>query len=169
MRLDPQIVLQQISNLKLSHPDIWDDGDEKLLTDCLQGETDIEEFLTVVVDRMLDASHMAGAQATRIAELEQRQTRFELREKAMRELAFKVMSSADVRKLELPEATLSIVKGQRKLIGDYTGDLDTFPAHLKKLKIELNRSAIKADLETGQTVPGFQLSNAEPHITVRTK
>lgn len=167
MRLDPQAVLQQISNLKLSHPDIWDDGDEKLLSDCLQGETDIEEFLAVVVDRMLDASHMAGAQATRIAELEQRQGRFEQREKVMRDLAFKVMSSADVRKLELSEATLSIVKGQRKLLGE--SDPNLLSTELVKIKREVNRAAVKAALETGQTVPGFLLSNSEPHLTVRTK
>lgn len=168
MRLDPAQVLQQIANLKIVYPEVWDDNDEKLLADCLEAETDINEFLIVLVDRMQDAAAFAGGIATRIAELELRQKRFEQREKAMRELAFKVMASAELVKAELPEATLSITKGQRKLMGD-CDDPSKIPATLRRVKIEPNRTAIKKELEAGGTVPGFYLSNAEPHLTVRTR
>lgn len=166
-RLDPAIVLQQIANLKLVYPDVWDDGEEKLLADCLEAETDINELLTVLVDRMQDAKSFAGGIAGRIAELELRQARFEQREKAMRDLAFKVMSAADVRKIEIAEATLSIANGQCKLIGEV--DPLTLPDHFRRMKFEADKKAIKAALENGVTVAGYELSNAEPHLTVRTK
>lgn len=167
MRFEAQEVLNQIAHLKLSHPDIWDDSDEQLLTDCLNGETEMNEFLANVVDRMQEASAFAGGIQTRMVELEERQGRFERREKAMRELAFKIMCAADVRKVELTEVTLVIAKGNRKLIGEV--DPNSLPDNLVRIKREPDKKAIKGELESGRAVPGYELSNAEPHLTVRTK
>lgn len=167
MRLDPSVVRQQIENLKITCPDTWEDGDEKLLTDVLAGETDLMEFLMIVEDQRQEATSMAAGIATRIAELGIRQERYERREKARRDLMFKLMSAADLRKAELPIATLSIRTGQRKLVGD--ADPLFVPEQFRRVKVDLDRVAIKKAIEEGATVIGFELSNGEPSISIRTK
>jgi hypothetical protein len=96
-----------------------------------------------------------------------RQERFERREKAMRAMEFKIMEAANIKKAELPEATLSIRNGQQKLIGE--PDLDFVPFEFIRVKREIDRNAIKEALKAGQTVTGFELSNAEPSLSIRTK
>jgi len=166
MRLDPNTVRQQIENLKVSYPEIWDEGDEKLLTDCLEAETDLNEFLRVVVDRMQDSAAMAGGIASRIAEQTIRQDRFVRREKAMRALAFKLLQAADLPKIELPEATLSIRKGTPKVI---ITDDDAIEPAFCKVSYTPDRTKIKEALDAGELVAGAQLSNGEPSLSVRSK
>lgn len=166
MRFDPAQVLLQISNLKLQFPDIWDDGDEQLLSDCLEAETTMHEFLRVVEDRRQDAASMAGGIASRIAELELRQKRLEHREQAMRVLAFKIMEAAELNKMELPEATLSIRNGVPKVI---ITDEAILPDILCRIKREPDKTKIKELLTKGNPVRGAELSNAEPYLQVRTR
>jgi vacuolar-type H+-ATPase subunit E/Vma4 len=168
MRLDAATIQQQITALLLAFPELADD--DQLRADMIEGETDVHDFLREVERRRQNATHMAGAIAGNIAELELRQERFTRREKGLRELMRKLMELADLRKVELPEATISMAKGQPKLIGgDDVGALYALPDKFVRIKRELDRAAIKTELAAGGRVPGFYLSNSEPHITIRTK
>ena len=61
-RLDPTFVRAQIALLRVTHPNIWDEGDEQLLADMLEGETGLHEFLAAVVRRRLtESSNLGGA------------------------------------------------------------------------------------------------------------
>lgn len=165
MRFDAAVIQQQITALLLAYPELAED--DQLRSDMIEGETDLHEFLRMVERQRQDATHLAGAIAGNIAELELRQERFTRRERGLRELMRKLMELADQRKIELPEATISLAKGQPKLMGDCdpAGLADNFC----RIKRELDRAAIKTELATGGTVPGFYLSNAEPHLIIRTK
>jgi hypothetical protein len=164
--LDPTFVKQQIANLKLIHPEIWDDEDGVLLVDMLTAETGVCELLNVVEDKRQNATAMAAGIASRIAELELRLDRYERREEAMRALEFKLMQAAEVKKLELPIATLSIRNGTQKVI---VTDDKLLPDVLCRIKREPDKTRIKEMLMGGQTVRGCELSNAEPTIAIRTK
>lgn len=164
MNLDPTVLRQQIENLKLACPQAWEDGDDVLLADMIEAQTSLREFLTVVVDRMRDAASMGGGIATRIAELELRQRRYEHRERAMRELAFKLMQAANVRKLELPEATLLIRNGSPHVI---VTDETLLEPKFIRTKTEVDKGAIRAALKNGERVNGAELSNSEPSLAVR--
>lgn len=166
MRLDPIQVQQQIANLKLTCPEAWDEGDDVLLTDMLTAETDIAEFLTVIEDRRQDATAMAAGLASRIAELDLRLRRYERREEAMRSLAFKVMQSAELKKMELDMATLSIRNTSPKVI---VTDDSLLPDILCKITRAPDKKQIKELLAAGQVVRGCELSNAEPTIAIHTK
>src|SRR6186997_1324764 len=107
-RLDPTFVRAQIEQLRLTHPGIWDDGDEQLLLDSLEGETDFHRFLAAVVRRICEAEALADGIDELFRAIKMRQERFERRSEAMRSLAFKLMQTAAVRKVELPLATLII-------------------------------------------------------------
>lgn len=165
-RLDAAFVLQQIDNLKREYPFIWDDGDDQLLTDCLSAETDFNEMLTVIVDRMRDAASMADGIASRVAELESRRDRYSRREQAMRVLAFKLMEFAELKKAELPEATLSIRNNPPKVL---ITDEDAIPDPFCRITRSPDKAKIKDSLTHGVPVQGAELSNSEPSLAIRTK
>jgi len=165
-RLDPTFVLAQIELLRLRYPNIWDEDDEVLLADSLEGETHLHEFLAVVVARMCDADAFAVGLNAMLNDLKERRDRFNDRYEAMRTLAFKVMTAADVRKLELAQATLSIRAGQPKVI---VTDEAALPENCIRIKREPDKIAIKEHLARGEPISGAELSNAEPTLAVRVK
>lgn len=163
--LDPRIIRQQIENLKLAYPEMVDDDEAWLMS--LESETGTNDFLTDIVRRIEDTKALVVGTKDRFEDLKARKERFEHRIEVLRELAFKVMHAADLAKLELPEATLSLRAGTPQLVGD--ADPKDLPDELCKISRDLNRTAIKDALKTGQTIPGFQLSNATPSLSIRIK
>ena len=167
-RLDPIFVRAQIDALRAAYPQIADDEDQWLLT--LESETDLREFLAVVVNRIYEADAFAeGAVASLeylISNSKARKQRFEQRGEAMRALAFKVMSVAAVRKVELPQGTLSIRAGQPKVI---IVDETALPPSCIRIRKEPDRIVIKEHLMRGDQVPGAELSNREDVLALRIK
>lgn len=165
MRLNPQVVRQQIENLKLLHPDLIEDDEAWALS--LESETDINALLTSIVRRIEDTKALVIGTKDRFEELKARKDRFEQRVDSLRDLAFKFMSAAELAKIELAEATLSIRKGQPQIVGE--PDPASLPDELCKIKREANRTAIKEALIHGAEIPGCQLSNGAPSIAIRVK
>jgi len=165
-RLDPTFVRAQIELLRVTHPGIWDAGDETLLADMLEGETDLHAFLATVVRRMLEAKAYADGIGDLIHEMNDRQARFEARGDAMRALAYRVMNWAEVRKLELPIATLSIRAGQPRVI---ITDEAQLPEQFVRVRREPDKHLIASHLKAGERVEGAELSNSEETLAVRTK
>lgn len=163
VRLD--LIRQEIANLGHRFPQLVEDADAWAIS--IESETSTFDVLRQIERRRQEAAAMAGALASNIAEIEVRQARFVEREKAMRSLAFRIMEIADLRKAEFPEATYSVRAGQQKVIGD--ADPRTMPAKYCRVKYELDKEKIKEALKAGQTVTGFELSNAEPSLSIRTK
>lgn len=165
MRLDPALIALQVSNLVLQHPELAEDA--ILRADMVEGETEAFDFLTLIVRAIEDAKALQAGTAERLEELKARKDRFGRRIEGLRELAFKIMQAADLAKAELPEATLSLRAGTQQLVGD--ADPKQLPDSLCKISRDLDRTKIKDALKTGQTVPGFELSNASPSLTIRIK
>lgn len=165
MRLDPQLVRRQVENLKLLHPELMEDDEAWMLS--LESETDINALLTSIVRMIEDSKALVVGTKDRFEELKARKERFERRVESLRELAFGIMYIADMSKAELPEATLSLRAGHPKLIGE--ADPVSLPDELCKISRELDRTAIKEALKTGRTVPGFELSNSQPSLSIRIK
>jgi hypothetical protein len=159
------VLRQSIENLKIAYPELIED-DEAWLS-ALESETDFNEVLTSVVRKIEDTKALVIGTKDRLDELKARIDRFDVRIFRLRELTFKLMQSADLAKLELPEATLSLRAGGKQLVGD--ADPAELPDNLCKISRDLNRTAIKEALKAGQAVPGFQLSNSPPSITIRIK
>lgn len=163
--LDPREVRQQVENLKIVHPELLEDDDAWLAS--LESETDFNEILTTIVRRIEDTKALVIGTKDRFEELKARKDRFEHRIETLRELAFKIMHSADLAKVELPEATLSLRAGQPRVIGE--PDPFFLPEHFRKTVVTANMTAIKEALKTGETVPGCELSNSPPSLTIRIK
>jgi len=165
-RLDPTFVRAQIESLRISHPGIWDDGDEQLLLDSLEGETDFHRFIDAILRRMLPTEACADGIDDLIRDIKVRQERFEQRIDALRSLAFKMMNVAAVRKVERPGATLNVRANPPKVI---IIDETLLPPDCVRVRTEPNKIAIKERLTRGEPVPGAELSNAEPTLAVRVK
>lgn len=163
MRLDPQIVQHQIANLAISYPDMVED-DWSL---ALASETDLDEMLTKLVRMIDDARALSEGTEGRLKELKERQDRFDRRIEAYRALILKLMTAANVRKLEMPEATLSIRPAQLRVIGE--PDAEALPDDLVKIERRPDKAAIKNELLAGYPVPGCHLSNGGETLTIRVK
>ena len=157
---------QQIANLYLQFPELKGD-DEILRIDMLEGATSFKELLSVIADAKGEAEELFDGAAIRLENLTKRKGRFVMRAEFLRAMMMKIMQSAGVKKLELPEVTLSVKAGPQRIIGD--PDPNLLPDELCRIKREPDRPKIRAALLAGQEVPGLVLSNAEPVLAVHTK
>jgi Siphovirus Gp157 len=163
-RLDPTFLRALIEALRVTYPAVWEDEADRLL--MLASETGFNESLTAVVKQDGETEILIKGIDEWIANLKARHQRFEQRSDAMRSFAFKVMTAAAVKKVELPLATLSIRAGvPRVIITDETA----LPPSCVRIRTEPDKIAIKEQLMRGEQVPGAALSNAEPTLAVRVK
>jgi hypothetical protein len=172
MRLDPLVVQQQIANIRLQYPELANDEEAWALT--IESETDAHELLQKLEDKrrlaLIAAAQIKGSieglKINIINDLEARLARMDRCDEGMRKLLFKVMEMAGIRSKVFPYSTLSIANGQQHVI---ITDEAIIPDVLFRIKREPDKARIKEMLKAGQTVRGAELSNAEPHLTIRTK
>lgn len=164
MNLDPRAAQDQITALLLAHPEL--EEDEVLRADCIEGQMTVPEFLAMIVRMIGSTKAVADGTAAYIEELQQRRQRLERRSHALRSLIFKVMNTAELRKMELPEATLSVRHGQQQLVITNEHEI---PEEFFRVKREPDRTRLKAALKAHEHVPGAALSNAEPTLAILVK
>lgn len=162
--INQHLLSAQIAALRLGYPELEDDDDAWQIS--IESETDAPEMLARIERRRQEAATSAGALITYIAELESRLRRYERREQAMRDLAYRILQLANLRKVELPEATFSIVAGQPKVL---ILDEKAIPDALCRFTRTPDKTKVREWLKSGTEVPGAVLSNAEPHIMIRTR
>lgn len=155
----------EIDAMLREYPELADD--EELRADMLEGATDIKEILSSLGRSLDNAKGLAAGVHSRIEELCAREQRFGTRIDFIRDLIFRVMDSAQLKKIELPEVTLSLKNNPQQLVGQ--GDAETMPDDLVNIKRTIDRKKVRAAIEAGQEVPGFTLSNAPPSLMVRVK
>lgn len=165
MTINPAVVRQQIENLRVAHPELIDDEESWLL--AIESETDLDAVLTKIVREIEDTKALEAGTKERLEELEGRKDRFGRRIESLRGIAFKVMETAGIDGKILPEATISIRKGQPQLVGE--ADASSLPDELCKISRDVDRTKVKEALKAGKTVPGFSLSNSTPSLTIRIK
>jgi hypothetical protein len=162
--MNHNLIRQQIASLRHAHPELAEDEDGWLLT--LESETDLTECLRAIERKRHEAAALAGGIESAIAELRERQERFERRESTLRGILFKLLQAAELRKKELPEATLSIREGVPKVI---LSDSIILSNDFIRIKREPDKGAIREALMNGKAVPGAVLSNAEPVLSIRVR
>lgn len=165
MNFNPAVVRQQIENLRIAHPDLVEDGETWML--AIESETDLDAVLTKIVREIEDTKALEAGTKERLEELKGRKDRFGRRIESLRGIAFKVMETAGIDGKILPEATISIRKGQPQLVGE--ADPASLPDELCKISRDVDRAKVKEELRAGRDVPGFSLSNGAPSLTIRVK
>lgn len=163
MRLDPHAVRLQINALKAAYPDLMDDDEAWAAT--LESETDLDQMLTSIVRRIDDTKALVIGTKDRFDELKARKDRFESRVEALRGLAFKLMEAANVHKLELPEATLTLCSVPPAVV---IVDEEKLPDIACKFERKPDKTKIKELLQSGE-VEGAAMSNGGRSISIRVK
>lgn len=163
MQLNPLVVRQQIQNLKVSNPEVLEDDETWLL--ALESETNVEELLTQIVRQIEDTKALVVGTKDRFEELKARKDRFESRVESLRALAFKLMEAAELPKLELPEATLSIRSVPPSVM---VTDEEKLPDIACKFERKPDKAKIKELLASGW-VAGATMSNGSKSLSIRIK
>ena len=163
-RLDFKMVANAIALLIRDNPEL--DDDEVLRADMIEGQTNAFEFLSHIVRKIGATQAIAAGTAEYIGELQERKARLERREYALRGLIAKILHFADIKKAELPEATLSIRAGVPKVIIINEHEL---PKEFLRIKTEPDKTKIRAALMVHENVPGAALSNSEPTLAIHVK
>jgi hypothetical protein len=164
-RHDADALRREIERLLLDYPELADD--DVLRADMLDGSTDIGDILTSLIHTIQDTTALKEGTEARLDELKARGERFTKRTKFVRALIFKIMETAKLKKLELPEATLSIRNNPQQIVGD--PDAAALPDELVRIKREPDKQKIREALLAGQEVPGCALSNAPPSLMIGVK
>jgi hypothetical protein len=142
-------------------------ADEETLADTLEGITDLREMIAAVIrSALVDEAFHAGLRF-RLDDMKERLSRLELRATKKRQLALEAMSEVGLTKLEQPDFTASARSGAPALV---VISEDTIPeAYWLSRPPKLDRQAILGELKRGMDIPGTQMSNPKPVLSVRTK
>jgi hypothetical protein len=152
-----------VKELLTDYPDL----DEETLADTLEGITDLHEMIAAVIrSALVDEALQAGLRF-RIDDMKERLSRLELRAAKKRQLALEAMTEAGLSKLEQPDFTASARAGSPALVviaEDRIPEAFWLPQPPK-----LDRQAMLGELKRGIEIPGAQMSNPKPVLSVRTK
>lgn len=141
--------------------------DEEMAAVAVEGETSLVEAISEAVDRYDTLGAHEEALETRIKELSERRSRFEGQRERIKVAIHAAMGQAEMRKLELPQATLSLRAVPPKAeISDESAIPERF---FKRADPKLDRAALLAALKAKEDVPGATLSNGGETISIRVK
>lgn len=146
--------------------DVIGDDDEMIAT-AVEGETSLLEAISGGVDRIEELKAHREAIETRIKDLGERRDRFEDQEARIKAAIHVAMGQAELRKLELPQATISLRAVPPKL---ETPDEAAIPSRFWKTpEPKLDRKAVLDALKDKEVIPGAVLSNGGETISIRVK
>src|SRR6476659_8550255 len=141
--------------------------DEETLRDTLEGITDLHEMIAAVIRSALVDEALHAGLRSRLDEMKERLSRLELRASKKRQLALEAMTAVGLSKLEQPDFTASARAGSPALVVIAE---DRIPqAYWLPQPPKLDRHAILGELKRGAEIPGAQMSNPKPVLSVRTK
>lgn len=164
LAMDAANVKAEIDRLLTAYPELAED--ETLRLDTLDGETNLTAIIERALTERQDALSMVGAVKERMDALAVRKGRYERKDKAMKALIKGLMEVADIPKLQLAEATLSVTSPRMTV---NVLNVDELPQGYYRTKKEADKTALKSALEQGEQIPGAELVLGESGLTVRTK
>jgi hypothetical protein len=143
------------------------DADEETIRDTLEGITTLHELIAEIIrSALVDGALHAGLRS-RMDEMKERLSRLEQRELKKRRLALDAMCEVGLAKLEQPDFTVSVRTGTPSLV--VVAENEIPHDYWVPQPAKLDRQAVLNELKRGAEVPGVQLSNIKPTLTVRTK
>ena len=141
--------------------------DDETIRDTLEGITDLHEMIAAVIrSALVDEALQAGLRG-RLDDMKERLSRLDVRASKKRELALHAMSEVGLVKLEQPDFTASARVGSPALVV-IAEDKIPEPYWLPQPP-KLDRQTILSELKRGLEIPGAQMSNPKPVLSVRTK
>ena len=162
-RIEQAMSVAQAARARLQDdPDLA--ADETAMRDLLDGESDVMDLLRRLARFALEAEAQAGAAKARVDNLRGRQKRFEARENHARQAIYGMMDALGLCTLPDPEFTLSIRAGTRAV---FITDEAALPDEFVKVSRTPDKAAIAVALKADRAVPGAELSNSMPTLTLK--
>lgn len=149
--------------LKTEDPNI----DEQTLADTVEGLTNLHEILEAIIRSALQDEALATGLKGRISDMQGRLDRLQDRASKRRQIAKDVMVELDLKKIIVPDFTVSIRAGNPGLM--VIDEAAVPPIYWEPGQPRLRRQVLAADLKQGEDVPGATLSNPEPILSVRVR
>ncbi|MBK8255647.1 MAG: siphovirus Gp157 family protein [Polyangiaceae bacterium] len=144
--------------------DVIGDDEDMALT-AVEGETSLIETITNAVDRMNVLDAYTEALNIQIKTLSERKSRFEAQHDRIKAAVCVAMQQANLRKLELHTATLSIKAVAAK--AEITDEALIPSKFWKAADPKLDRKALLDALKAKEAVPGATLSNGGETLSIR--
>ena len=141
--------------------------DEETLRDSLEGITDLHEMIAAIIRSALVDEALHAGLRSRVDDMRERLSRLELTASKKRQLALEAMTEVGLSKLEQPDFTASARTGSPALI--VIAEERIPEAYWLPQPPKLNRQAILGQLKRGIEIPGAEMSNSKPVLSVRTK
>jgi len=132
-----------------------DDEDYGLLISTVEGESNILEVLDRVVEHAVADSKLAELARLRARRIEARADR-------ARDIATRIVEALAISPLERPVYTASLSFPRKPLVTN----ADELPPEYIRQSADM--LAIGKALRAGETIPGAELKNPEPQLTIRT-
>ena len=139
-------------------------SDETALWDTLDGETDVFDLIRRLARFTLDAEATAAAAKERADNINARRQRYERRAHHARQAMFGMLDALGETKLEDAEFTVSLRVGRPSVIITDEAEL---PEPFVKVTRSPDKTAIAAALKAGGAVPGAEMANGMPTLTLK--
>lgn len=160
-KYDIDMLKRTIELLLERYPELRED--EELKADMLEGATDFNETMDKLLRRTQDSIYLGKACQDAERDIHDRRKRFEKRVEFGRELMKRLMEAADVRKMEFPTATLSLMNTAPQVVILNEHEI---PDDFMRIKKEPNKVLLKEMLEK-MDVRGATLSNGGTSLVIR--
>ena len=139
--------------------------DEDATHDAIEGETSLIEIIKSAVDRLGELEAHEEALAGQIKALNTRKERFSHQGEMIRAALCVAMATANLKKLELPQATVSRKPTPPKAL---IVDEASIPARFwKPSDPKLDKAAVLSALKANEIVSGAELSNGGETVAIK--
>jgi hypothetical protein len=139
--------------------------DEEAVHDAIEGETNLIETIGSAVDRVAELEAHADALKARIDDLKARKERLSNQAEHIRTALVVAMGVADLKKLELPQATIS--RRPTPVTVSLINEADIPSRFWKPADPKLDKKAVLEALKAKEVVPGATLSNGCETVSIR--
>lgn len=139
--------------------------DDEARADAVEGETNLNEAISDAVKRLAELESMGVAIMGMISDLNARKVRFEAQYERIRTAIGMAMEAVNLRKLELPVATISLKAVPPKV--EITDESIIPAVFFKTQEPRLDKREVMKALKDKKDVPGAILSNGGLTISVR--
>lgn len=143
---------------------LGEDFDPETFWDTLDGETNALDIADALIAKRGEAKALAAAAKAQADELAARASRIAERSRACDAALLTLLRAAGEKRLERPGATISRRSGSVRVVIDDETDV---PTQLCKIVQTPDKTAIKKQIDAGETVPGARLERGPDGVTVR--
>jgi len=140
-------------------------GDDDAIEDAIEGETNLKEACVAALKRLSDIDAMLAALKTQADNLKARASRLDSQAETIRGALSAALAAGELRKLELPAATVSLRPTPPKVI--VTDEAEIPGRFFVRADPRLDRKALLDALKAQETVPGAALGNGGETVSIR--